>query len=158
MLYNPTTLTELSKKYPYISWLDYLNTFLEPYVRLSKDSVIHVAVPSFFENLEKLLTGTPNRVLSNYFTWRLIMESVEQMSDKIRDVAQEFRTQLFGTTVKSPRWKECVKEVKGSMNLAMSALYVRNHFNENAKKTAVEMIQRIKSSFELLIKEVLYFL
>lgn len=157
MLYNPMTLMELNKKYPYISWLNYINSFHDPYIKLNNDSVIHVAVPSYFENLDKVLTGTSNRVISNYFTWRLILESVEQVSDKIRDVAQEFRAQLFGTTVKTPRWKECVKEVKGSMNLAMSALYVRNHFNENSKKTAVEMIERIKSSFELLIREVLCF-
>lgn len=113
-----------------------------------------VTVPSFFDKLEKLLSQTSKRTVANYIMWRLIAESVDQMNDKIRDIVREFESTLTGTTVRVPRWKECVKDMTNSMSLAASAMYVKRHFDDSAKKNAVEMIERIRISFKYLLQKV----
>lgn len=59
-LYNPTTVSELQRKYPSVPWLEYLNTLLYP-LSIRHDDIIIVNSPKYLSNLEAVLSNTPKR-------------------------------------------------------------------------------------------------
>lgn len=61
--YNPFSIKDLQVKYPYLNWLDYINVILPKNVRIDENEIIIVCVPTFFDQLGKLLEKTPKRFL-----------------------------------------------------------------------------------------------
>ena len=62
---------------------------------------------------------------------------------------------MLGRFERQPRWKECVFVVTTSLPISASALYVKNHFNQEAKMAAVEMTANIKAAFRKVIEKVI---
>ena len=60
-LYNPMTITEISKLNPDTPWLEYINTLLQG-TRLNGDERVVVHAPSYLQKLDHLLRDTPIRV------------------------------------------------------------------------------------------------
>ena len=60
-LYNPMTITEVSKLHPDTPWLEYINTLLEG-TRVNGEERVVVHAPSYLEKLHNLLRDTPIRV------------------------------------------------------------------------------------------------
>ena len=52
------------------------------------------------------------------------------------------------------RWRTCVDAAKGSLANAVGALYVRKHFQEDAKKSALEMVHDIRAEFDQILEEI----
>ncbi|XP_014207883.1 neprilysin-2 [Copidosoma floridanum] len=146
-LYNAMTIAELSKRFPSIPWIEYFNTILAPTTSVTEDEVVVVDVPSFITELEKLLVQTPKRVLANYVMWRVAGSSVSYLNDEIRKRQLAYSTIVSGKTEREPRWKECVNSVTSGFSISVGALYVRKYFNEDAKKTAIEMVSDIRNEF-----------
>lgn len=154
-MYNPMTVSELTKRYPGVPWPKFVNTLLFNYTNLYEDGKINVAVPSFLDNVEKLLNATSPRVLANYAIWKVTESSAAMLSDRIRDQRRELSKLLSGSTVRPPRWRKCVSDVTNNFHLAASSLYVRKFFDESAKKNAMDMIRNIRESFTELLTKVL---
>lgn len=108
----------MQKKYPTISWLEYINKLLPPTVQITKDEIIVNSVPSYIEGLEKLLTNTPKRVLANYLGWRAASASVSYLTEALRRRQLQYSTVLSGKTEREPRWKECIDITAGSLALS----------------------------------------
>ena len=145
---------EMTKNYPGINWIEYINNILKPHSSLNDDEFINIAVLSYLNDLDVLLKSTPKRVLANYAMWRITKESIPMLSERLRDRLTEFSKTLTGTSVKSPRWKKCVSDTSGNLNVALSSLYIRNYFDENTKKLALELIENLRQSYRNILKEV----
>ncbi|XP_076754338.1 M13 family metallopeptidase neprilysin 2 isoform X2 [Xylocopa sonorina] len=154
LLYNPMTVQELSKTYPSVPWKEYFNTLLTPNAEVDENEVVIVSVPSYIENLEKLLAATPNRVQANYVMWRAAASSVNYLTEEIRKRQLQYSTALSGKTEREPRWKECIDTVSGSLAISVGAMYVRKYFKENAKKNALEMVADIRQEFTKILEKV----
>lgn len=153
-LYNPMTVSELSQAYPSIPWLEYFNTILAPQARISRSQVVIVNVPNYIKDLENLLQHTPKRVQANYAFWRVAASSVSYLTDDIRKRQLQYTAHLNGKMEREPRWKECVDIVSGSMGISVGSMYVRKYFKEDAKKTALEMVEDIRKEFTEILKQV----
>ncbi|CAL7951571.1 unnamed protein product [Xylocopa violacea] len=154
LLYNPMTVQELSETYPSVPWKEYFNTLLAPNAEVDENEVVIVSVPSYIENLEKLLAATPNKVQANYVMWRAAASSVNYLTDEIRKRQLQYSTALSGKTEREPRWKECIDTVSGSLAISVGAMYVRKYFKENAKKNALEMVADIRQEFTKILEKV----
>lgn len=60
---------------------------------------------------------------------------------------------MTGQQQKSPRWKECTQGPTSWLPLAAGSMYVREHFDANDKKEALEMIANLRESFSELVQE-----
>jgi neprilysin len=153
-LYNPMTLTELQKEYPYVDWLTYINDMLPKGVHTKDDEVINVSVKSFFKDLGQILENTPKRTMANYAMWRITEFSTYFLPENFRKRQLKYSTDISGIQALEPRWKECVSFATINLPISVSALYIRQYFRETAKTAALEMVQNIREVFENILKSV----
>jgi neprilysin len=153
-LYNPMTLTELQKEYPYVDWLTYINDILPKEVQIKDDEVINVSVKSFFKDLGQILENTPKRTMANYAMWRITKISTYFLSENFRKRRLEYFTDVNGVQDLNLRWRECVEFTTSNLPISVSALYVRHFFSEDAKKEVLKMVENIREVFENILKTV----
>ncbi|KAJ8668512.1 hypothetical protein QAD02_010175 [Eretmocerus hayati] len=153
-LYNPMTIKELQDKYKSIPWLEYFNTLLEPSARVTEDEIVIINVPGYISGLEKLLVEIPKRTQANYVMWRAAASSVSYLTEDIRKRQLAYSTVISGRTEREPRWKECTDIVSSIFSISVGSRYVRKYFNEEAKKTAEEMVADIRQEFKKILQKV----
>ncbi|CRK97823.1 CLUMA_CG011199, isoform A, partial [Clunio marinus] len=153
-LYNPITIRELQKKYPYNNWLQYFNDILPEVSQVTEDEIIIISVISFFDKLGPLLEKTPKRTIANYVMWRITGFSSYFLTEALRKRQLQYSTAISGKQEQEPRWKECIDLASGSLSTGSGALYVRRYFKKNSKEAALEMVNSIKEEFEQILKTV----
>ncbi|KAH8343968.1 hypothetical protein KR084_002815 [Drosophila pseudotakahashii] len=164
-LYNLRTPAQLQAAYPYVQWVDYMNALLPEGLSVAEDEMINLSVPSFFEDLGKLLAKTPKRVIANYMFWRIHGFSVGFLTEEFRKRQLQYATALSGRQEQEARWKECVDIATGSMDevseedfdslgISVGSLYVRKHFHKDSKENALQMVDDIRSVFNDILDEV----
>ncbi|KAH8294815.1 hypothetical protein KR018_003377, partial [Drosophila ironensis] len=165
-LYNLRSTAQLQAAYPYVQWEDYMNALLPEGLSVASDEMINLSVPSFFEDLGKLLAKTPKRVIANYMFWRIHGFSIGFLSEEFRKRQLQYATALSGRQEQEARWKECVdiatgrlvggnREAFGSrLGISVGSLYVRKHFHKDSKANALEMVSDIRDVFNDILDEV----
>uniref|UniRef100_A0A7G3AIY0 Putative m13 family peptidase n=1 Tax=Lutzomyia longipalpis TaxID=7200 RepID=A0A7G3AIY0_LUTLO len=153
-LYNPMKIEEVQKTYNYIDWLDYINAILPEKLKVTEKEQIIISVPTFFKDLEEVLKTTPKRTIANYMMWRVSAFSSFFLTEELRKRQLVYSTAISGKQEQEPRWKECVDMTSGSLPISVGALYVRKHFKEDAKRTALEMVNGIRSEFQKILTTV----
>ncbi|XP_070137530.1 neprilysin-2 isoform X1 [Drosophila bipectinata] len=164
-LYNLRTPSQLQAAYPYVQWVDYMNALLPEGLNVAEDEMINLSVPSFFEDLGKLLAKTPKRVIANYMFWRIHGFSIGFLSEEFRKRQLQYATALSGRQEQEARWKECVDIATGSMDeeseedydslgISVGSLYVRKHFHQDSKENALKMVTEIRDVFNDILDEV----
>uniref|UniRef100_A0A336JZW6 CSON009745 protein n=1 Tax=Culicoides sonorensis TaxID=179676 RepID=A0A336JZW6_CULSO len=154
LLYNTLTLKKLQEKYTWLDWFGYISAILPADIVVDENEIINIVDLKFFDNLGNLLENTPKRTISNFMLGRVAASSVKYLTDKLRKRQQEYFKVVYGQSEEEARWKECTETVLSKLPNAISAMYVRRHFDEDAKKTALEMVQDIKEEFERVLKNV----
>lgn len=154
LLHNPMTLKELQEKYTWLDWLDYIRAILPSDITIDENEIINIVDVHFLENLGDLLNRTPKRTIANYLLVRLAATKVTFLTNKLRKRNQEYLKTVHGQADEKARWKECTGTTLSKLPKALGAMYVRRYFDENSKKTALEMVQDIKQEFENLLKTV----
>lgn len=112
-MYNLRTIKQLQIDYPYVDWLSYINGVMPPNVQVTEDEVINLSVPSFYDELGKVLASTDNRIICNYLMWRIHAFSVGFLSEEFRKRQLVYGTILSGKQEQEPRWKECIDVTAG---------------------------------------------
>lgn len=150
-LYNLRTIKQLQDAYPYVQWLDYINALLPVDLKVDETEMINLSVPSFFEDLGKLLQRTNKRAIANYMMWRIHAFSVAFLSEEFRKRQLQYATALSGRQEQEARWKECVDISSGSLAISVGSLYVRKHFKQDSKAIALEMVNNIRGVFSQIL-------
>lgn len=150
---NFLTIDELQSKYPVVPWDEYFKNTIKS--ELEPTDQIVVLSPSFLRNLSTLLDKTPKRVLANYLSWRVVKDSAETLSKKIRETYREFEA-VMSSNHNKHMWQDCVDHVNTILYLATGSLYVRRHFSEKSKDSASEVIVDLKKNFQNLLNEVFF--
>ena len=86
--------------------------------------------------------------------WRAAAASMKYLTEKARKISLKFSQKLTGKSEETPRWRTCVGATKGSLANAVGALYVRHYFQEDAKKSALEMVHDIRAEFNTILQNV----
>jgi len=154
LLYNPMPISQLSELDPHTPWLEYINTVLsQDIVTVDDSETVIVGSPSYIRDLSKVLVATPARVQANYLMWRVVRASVSYLSSEARQIGLQFSRKLSGKSELPPRWSECVGKTTSSLSVAVGSLYVRNYFDEDSRKIALELVEEIRKEFLNIVDE-----
>ncbi|KAK4337423.1 hypothetical protein RND71_043880 [Anisodus tanguticus] len=77
---------------------------------------------------------------------RSSISTFEVMADNLQII-------LKGVSAERIRWTQCVEMVNKRLGMAVGTLFIKDHFDPQAKKTALEMIKNIREAFNELLDE-----
>ncbi|VDK34575.1 unnamed protein product [Gongylonema pulchrum] len=93
----------------------------------------------FIGKLDDLLPKYETRIIINYLSWCWFFKAM------LRDLPDPFALTMFKfyrslnlMQVPKMRWHGCVTRINSLMPMATSSIYIRNHFDNEAKKQASE--------------------
>jgi putative endopeptidase len=141
--YNKMAVSDLGKMTGNINWSSYL---IEIGVKKA-DSVI-VGQPEFFTSLNKILISTPITDWKNYVKFNLISDLAAVLPDAYGQESFNFNKLFSGAKLRKARWKRMIQLEEDAMGEMLGQLYVKEFFNETAKKRYTVMVDAIKESLK----------
>ncbi len=141
--YNKMSVADLSKKSNNINWSNYL-----PIIGVTKVDSVIVGQPEFFVALNGLLTSTPINNWKSYLKFNLISDMAAVLPDAYGKESFEFNKLFSGAKVRKPRWKRAIQLEESLMGEMLGQLYVKEFFNETAKKRYTVMVDAIKEALK----------
>ena len=141
--YNKMDLGSLNKMTANINWNDYTKN-----IGITKlDSVI-VGQPEFYTALSNELKATGVDGWKNYLRFHLLQSYSGFMDKASFDNFFEYRKSLSGAKEPRPRWKRVLDAEEGAMGEALGQLFVKEYFNETAKKRYTDMVEAIRDAYK----------
>lgn len=116
------------------------------------DSVI-VGQPEFYRTLDEELKLTPIEDWKNYLRFHLVRNSAPYLDKQTFNNLFDFRKSLTGTTVPRPRWKRVIDAEENAMGEALGQIFVKEYFNEDAKKRYNDLVENIRDAYKDRIKK-----
>ena len=146
------TIADLKKKYPLIDWLGYINSKMFGGIKFNDSEVVIVQQPTYYDQLQSILNQTEKRTIANYIIWRDLADYIPYLTADLKKIEFEFFKTITGKAVRTARWSDCVKGVAGMFSIAVSSMYVREHFRDQRIKSDIsQIITEISSEFEKII-------
>jgi putative endopeptidase len=141
--YNKMAITDLGKMAGNVDWVSYLkNTGVQ-----KVDSVI-VGQPEFFTALNDALTKTPISDWKQYVKFNLISDMAAVLPDAYGVAAFNYGKLFSGAKERKPRWKRAIQMEEDAMGEMLGQLYVKEFFNETAKKRYTNMVEDIRQALK----------
>lgn len=141
--YNKMAVADLGKMAGNIDWTNYLKNIGVQ----SIDSVI-VGQPEFFAALNDALTKTPISDWKQYVKFNLVNDMAAVLPDAYGQAAFDFNKLFSGAKVRKPRWKRVIQMEEDAMGEMLGRLYVKEFFNETAKKRYTTMVEDIRQALK----------
>ena len=114
--------------------------------------LISVSEVAYLVNVTTILQYTPARIVQNYLIWRFMMNRASSMPKNIRNTREQFDRVFKGTSAEPTRATTCSNYVNDNMGFAVSRLYIKNYFDDNARNQSKEIIKNIRSSMVNLLQ------
>ncbi|CAF1615486.1 unnamed protein product [Rotaria sp. Silwood1] len=150
-----TTVGNLSNSFK--SNFDFTNYLRQSYlignVTLLDTDIVSVSEVAYLVNLSLILEQTPARVVQNYLIWRFMMNRASSMPKRIRSTREQFDRVFYGISSEPARATTCANYVNDNMGFAVSRLYIRKYFNDNARNQSKELIKNIRSSMMTMLQQ-----
>ena len=141
--YNKMAIADLGKMAPSIDWANYLKSMDVKNI----DSVI-VGQPEFFKTLNQVLTTTPLADLKHYVKFNLLADLAGVLPEAYDKRTFNFVKLLTGAKTQKPRWKRAIEMEEGAMGEMLGQLYVKEFFNETAKRRYTVMVENIRTALK----------
>lgn len=145
--YNKMAIADLGKLNMPMDW----KAFFQQMGVKNIDSVI-VGQPEFFTALGGNLKTTSIADWKSYLRFNLINDFSGALPDTFVKAAFNFNKLFSGAKQMRPRWKRSISSMENVMGEALGKLYVKEFFNETAKKRYENMVQAIKDALKLRIQ------
>ncbi|XP_033611166.1 neprilysin-4 isoform X1 [Cryptotermes secundus] len=163
-MYNPMTLealqnltdsVQISSPHAKIHWQDFFEAvFTDIDVTFNSQERVVVKEVQYLLDLVTVLDHTPLRVIANYIQWRLVKALSKETTQKMRELSFQFERVYSGTKEKLPLWRECTFVTTSSLSFAVGYSYVSRFFDNEAKKSALQMVENIRAQFSSSVSEV----
>ncbi len=141
--YNKMDIGGLTKISSNINWTDFIKNS-----GISKlDSVI-VGQPEFYTALSNELKSTPLEDWKNYLRSHLLVSYAAYLDKTSVDNLFNYRKALTGATEQRPRWKRVLDAEENAMGEALGQLFVKEYFNETAKKRYSDLVEAIRDAYK----------
>lgn len=141
--YNKMAISDLTKMSANIDWPLYLKNIGVQHV----DSVI-VGQPEFFKAVSDVLASTPISDLKHYVKFNLLNDMSSVLPDAYGVAAFNFGKLFSGAKERKPRWKRAIQIEESAMGELLGQLYVKEFFNETAKKRYTKMVEDIRDALK----------
>lgn len=146
--YNKMGLDKLNKLSGNLNWPVYMQKS-----GISKLDYVIVGQPEFYAALNDELKKTPLDVWKNYLRFHLIRASAPYLDKTTFGNYFEYRKLLSGATQQRPRWKRVLDAEEGAMGEALGQLFVKEYFNEKAKKRYTDLVEAIRDAYKERIQK-----
>ena len=124
-----------------------LQTYLNKIGVTGLDSVI-VGQPEYYKALEQILQTTPIQTIQQLLRFRLLYSLNVALPDIYNQELFQFRKLLTGAKERKPRWKRVIQNEESVMGELMGQLYVKEYFNETAKKRYSDLVEAIRTALK----------
>lgn len=145
-VYEPLKAGELSFSNEKVNWPEVLGR-LFPQV-INDNASFLVRDHSYFQKLRDLIAKTPQRILTNYFLWRLVLINVRYLDKGTSGPRFRFESLLSGVESELPRTRFCSEDTLFFMDVAITAMYVRKYASPDRMKAASQLIDKISNEFQ----------
>lgn len=141
--YNKMSTAVFYKLAPSFYMSDYFQTLGVPAV----DSVI-VGQPEYYKELETVLKTTPIDTWKALLRYRLLNSFTVALPDAYGKASFRFNQLLNGAKERKPRWKRVLQTEEDIMGELLGQLYVKEYFNETAKKRYTDLVEEIRTALK----------
>lgn len=141
--YNKMDVKSLTHLSSNIDWTTYFKN-----INANKVDSVIVGQPEFYTTLNHELLSTPIDDWKNYLRFHLIESSAPYLDKKTFNNYFNFRKSLSGATAPRPRWKRVLDAEEGAMGEALGQIFVKEYFNENAKKRYTNLVEDIRNAYK----------
>ncbi|MEO8763686.1 MAG: M13 family metallopeptidase [Ginsengibacter sp.] len=146
--YHKMAIHDLSKVYPAIKWEQFLTACGVKNV----DSVT-VGQPEFFKALAATINSTPIDDLKNYLRFNLVSSFAIALPNAYGEEAFNFGKLFSGVKERRPRWERIIASEENVMGELLGQLYVKQFFNDSAKKRYSDMAESIRAAYKERIEK-----
>ena len=146
--YHKMAIKDLNKLSSTIDW----KTSLAKRGIKNIDSVI-VGQPEFFTALDGVLKTTPVDDWKNYLRFRTVRNFEEVLPQAFGVEAFNFNKLLTGAKERKPHWKRVIQMEENEMGELLGQLYVKEFFNETAKKRYSDLVESIRDAYKQRIEK-----
>lgn len=149
MTYNKKTLKELTEMVPMIDWVQLgVIAFKDTDVQITDAEPVVLITLGYFEKLNDLLKKTSKRVFNNYLLFRMCYFYASFLTQEYQDLSKGLLIAINGVYSPAPRWKQCISSTEAHMGMALSALFVKEHFSGGSYGEANSMVKAVRESFK----------
>ena len=113
--------------------------------------LVSVSEVAYLANISSLLNKTMPRIIQNYAIWRFMMNRASSLPRRIRQTREQFDRVFKGTSAEPTRAMTCAIYVNDNMGFAVSRLYVKTYFDENARNQVRSVSQRSLSRRGMIV-------
>ncbi len=145
--YNKMDAAALNKLSPNINWSVYL-----PKIGINKLDTVIVGQPEFYATLSKELKSTSIDDWKNYLRFQLVSSNADYLDKQTFANAFEYSKFLSGAKEPRPRWKRVLDEEENVLGELLGQLFVKEYFNETAKKRYTDLVEAIRDAYKDRIK------
>jgi putative endopeptidase len=143
--YNKLAVADIAKKQPNIGWPALLNELG------AKVDSVNMQQPAYYDKLNTLLKSVSINDWKVYLKARSINAFANFLNKPFTDASFAYAKILTGQAVQKPRAEEITEAVDRSLGHALAQLYVKKYFPEAAKKRMRELVDNLKTAFEVRI-------
>jgi putative endopeptidase len=145
--YNKWPVTAIDQKQANIKWSSLLTDLG------AKTDSLDMAQPGYYDKLNALLTAVPVNDWKTYLKAGAIRNYANWLSKPFVDASFEFDKVLSGQATQKSRSQIMTENVDGYLGQLLGQLYVKRHFNEDAKKRVLDLVNNLQKSFENRINQ-----
>ena len=138
---NHYTVATLQTEDPALGWATFFQSVGAP-----QTADLNVDEPSFFKQLDGLLTSIPVADWKTYLRWRILNSASPALPKAFVDERFAFRQILTGATKQTPRWKRCAAATDTALGEALGQLYAKAYFSDAAKARALALVNNLKAT------------
>ena len=141
--YNKMDPAKLSSISANINWPLYLQKN-----GISKLDYAIVGQPEFFTALSTEIKSTPLDVWKNYLRFNLVRANSAYLDSVTFNNNFQYTRLLTDATQPRPRWKRVLDAEEAALGEALGQLFVKEYFNEKAKKRYTDMVEAIREAYK----------
>ena len=148
-LFHKMSAAQLQAITPAFHWSEYFAG-----IKVPDTSVINVAEPAFYKQLEVQLRARTMADWKTYLRWHLVHGAAPYLSPVfVQENFGFYSKYLRGVKEMPPRWKQCVRRVDGDIGEALGQVFVEKTFTADTKQRTQDMTKHIEAAMEGEIKQ-----
>jgi putative endopeptidase len=140
-IYHPTTLEAAQTLMPHLNWQVLFSSLGHPEI-----CSLNVAMPRFFQSVDRELARTPLADWKAYLRLRLIDSYAPYLSKPFVDEDFRMKAALEGARRLQERWLRVLAAEDDALGFAIGELYVAQRFPPAAKEAATALVSRIRDA------------
>lgn len=140
--YNKLSLGDIEQRQPNMGWSNLFER-----LGLEADSV-DMRQPGYYDKLNEMLKEVSIENWKTYLKANTIASNASVLSKDFETAEFEYTKLLSGQSTQKSRAERMVQMVDRRLGFALGQVYVKRHFNEEAKKRALELVNNLQKAFE----------